>query len=106
MKRILFITAGDSETGFRLAGAGQVVCDPEDALAEASKAALSGEVGLLVFDERLYAALDARSVRMLEESFAGVITVLPAPEEPGPGAEDFASGLIRRALGYRIRVKG
>ena len=40
----------------------------------------------------------------VEEGWPGVLVVLPAPDGSGVG-EDYATRLIRRAIGYQVKVR-
>jgi len=111
MKRIVFITPPDAEYGFNLAGVPQSavgVVEAEDALRTAMA---DPEMGLIILDERLMASgqagqgVPAELLQELEHGWHGILLVLPAPIKPPDEVEDYASRLIRRAIGYHVRLK-
>ncbi len=106
MKKIVFITPGDAEFGFGLAGIGQQVAEPEGAEAAVRAVVADADTGLVVLDERLLTAVGEELLRDLEDDWRGVVLVLPSPELPPAGVEDYAARLIRRAIGYHVRLGG
>jgi hypothetical protein len=61
-------------------------------------------VGLIVVDERLIGGAGQDIVRDLERSWPGLLVVLPAPGIAARPQDDYALQLIRRAIGYQVRV--
>ena len=43
-------------------------------------------------------------LRELEQAWNGVLLVLPSPEKPPAEVEDYAARLIRKAIGYHVRL--
>jgi V/A-type H+-transporting ATPase subunit F len=41
----------------------------------------------------------------MEKRWYGILLVLPAPERVGVEVEDYAMSLIKRAIGYHVRLK-
>jgi V/A-type H+-transporting ATPase subunit F len=104
MKRIVVLTPSDARHGFSLTGVRQQVVDPaalENALLE-----LTGDPGIavLVVDERLITSAAQDRIAALERRWAGLLVVLPAPEPRVETGEDYALRLIRRAIGYQVRL--
>ena len=60
--------------------------------------------GLVILDERLVAGGVEDRLREREQSWPGILLVLPSPEKLPPEAEDYAARLIRRAIGYHVRL--
>jgi V/A-type H+-transporting ATPase subunit F len=105
VKKIVFITAPDAEYGFGLAGISQQ-CAADTEKAEALlKQATTEENGLVILDERLMGDATEESFREMEKGWQGVLLVLPAPERPGVVVEDYITRLMRRAIGYHVRVQ-
>jgi vacuolar-type H+-ATPase subunit F/Vma7 len=104
VRKILFITPPDAGLGFSLAGAAQRTASPEQLLDILHRALQEPEVGLVAVDERLLTEEGRETLQRAEQRFAGVIVVLPAPELPGVEAADYAMDLIRRAVGYHLRL--
>jgi len=105
MKKVVFITPPDAEFGFKLGGVPQVVVETaatEGALKEAMD---SVDTGLVIVDERLLSGMTEERMRSLEHGWPGILLVLPSPLKPPPDVEDYAARLIRRAIGYHVRLK-
>jgi V/A-type H+-transporting ATPase subunit F len=63
------------------------------------------DYGLVVIDERLIAGMTEDRLRELEQAWNGILLVLPSPVKPPAEVEDYAARLIRRAVGYHVRLK-
>lgn len=105
MKKITFITTPDAEYGFSLAGITHRTGAEEDAEEMMRKMTSEPNTGLIIVDERLIKGMPEDRLREIEHVFPGIILVLPSPEKPPPEVEDYAARLIRRAIGYHVRVK-
>jgi len=105
MKRISVMTPADAESGFRLAGVTQYVTTAENAEAVLRDIIREPDTGLVVIDEQLIKGIPEDKLKEIERSWQGVLTVLPSPERPEAGIEDYAARLIRRAIGYHVRLK-
>ncbi len=104
MKRIIFITPHDAGYGFSLAGVTQRAINAEEAEKTLRKALGEPDAGIVVIDERLIKGINEERLRDLEERWYGIFLILPAPEKPLVEAEDYALRLIRRAIGYHVRL--
>ncbi len=105
MKRIVIMTPADAEFGFKLTGVSHYVAGEEDAESMIRKIVQEPDTGLLVIDEQLIKALPEDKLKEIEKSWRGVLVVLPSPERPEAGIEDYAVRLIRRAIGYHVRLR-
>jgi vacuolar-type H+-ATPase subunit F/Vma7 len=105
MKKIAFITPGDAEYGFKLAGVSQYVTDSENVHTTLKAATDRQEAGIIIIDERLLKWGAEEKVKDIEKRWKGVLLILPSPERPEAEIEDYASRLIRRAIGYHVRLK-
>ena len=103
MKRIAFITPADAEFGFRLTGADQYITDEGNLMNILKRAVKDPETGLIIIDERLISSSEEK-LKEIEQAWHGILLVLPSPERPGAVIEDYASRLIRRAIGYHVRL--
>jgi V/A-type H+-transporting ATPase subunit F len=103
VKKIFFVTMPDAEYGFSLAGIPQQITT-EDRVEEVLPQALSAETGLVVIDERLTRSLSDERLRQLLGAWQGILLLLPSPERPAAVAEDYIARLIRRAIGYQVRL--
>lgn len=105
MKKIVFITPRDAEYGFSLAGVTHHVIAGDDAEGYLRKTLEEEDTGLVVMDERLIRGINDERLREMEERWYGVLLVLPAPKKAGITAEDYALRLIRKAIGYYVRLR-
>ena len=106
MKRIVFITLEDARPGFSLAGFRQrtsTIAKAEKALHEVLA---DPETRVAVVDERLLAGLTEECFKDMGARWHGVLVVLPAPEQKGAeSGEDYALRIIRKAIGYHVRLQ-
>jgi V/A-type H+-transporting ATPase subunit F len=61
-------------------------------------------VGVILVDERLVVDLTEERIKELERRWPGLVIVLPAPAKAVRIEEDYALRLIRRAIGYQVRL--
>lgn len=105
MKRIAVVTPPDARFGFALAGVRQHVTSSEGLEKTLLELVADGETGVLVVDERLVEGMAQERLGRIEDRWPGVLVVLPAPEKEVPAEEDYAMRLIRRAIGYQVRLR-
>ena len=103
MKQCVAVTPNEGRYGFALAGMEQAVADAENVFSTLQELLTGKGYSLVFVDERLLQAVDAAQLRALENRGQAVIISLPAPEE-GEMEEDYALQLIRRAVGYHVRL--
>jgi vacuolar-type H+-ATPase subunit F/Vma7 len=104
LKKIAFITPGDAEFGFRLTGTDQYIADKGNFMNVLKGTAADPDTGLIIIDERLINSENEALMKDIERSWHGILLVLPSPERAGAEIEDYASRLIRRAIGYHVRL--
>jgi len=111
MKKIVFITPRDVEYGFSLTGVPQYPVEAKAFEATLGRIMEEPENGLVIIDERLVGneretggTFEDR-MRELERAWPGILLVLPSPVKPPAEVEDYAARLIRRAIGYHVRLK-
>jgi vacuolar-type H+-ATPase subunit F/Vma7 len=105
VKKIVFVTGPDAEYGFSLSGVTHDVIKEEELEDKLKKLMVDPGTGLVVVDERLISGISEARLREMEKRWFGMLLVLPAPEKPGTAAEDYAMRLIKRAIGYHVRLK-
>jgi V/A-type H+-transporting ATPase subunit F len=105
MEKIIFITPKDAEFGFKLTGASQYMADDGNVITVLKNVILEIDTGLVIIDERLINSSNEEKLREAERAWKGILVILPSPERPGAEIEDYASRLIRRAIGYHVRLK-
>ena len=104
MKKIVFITARDAEHGFRLTGLAHYAIDQSEVEGVLDALMKEPDNGLIIIDERLMGNGIEERMRELEGRWNGILLVLPSPEMLPPEAEDYATRMIRRAIGYHVRL--
>ena len=78
------------------------ICKRDQAWNAASEALLDGTC--TVVDERLMAALEEKELIDLQKTWEGMLVVLPAPKPRITEEEDYAAALIRRTIGYHLKL--
>lgn len=61
--------------------------------------------GLIILDERLAREQGEEELREMERHWPGIIVVLPQPAKLPQEGDDYALRLIRRAIGYHVRLR-
>lgn len=105
MKKIVFITPPDARYGFSLGGVSQHVVLPEEAEATLMRVLADPDSGVVVLDERLLAGISEERFREMQQRWYGILVLLPGPEAGRVELEDYALRLIRKALGYHVRLQ-
>jgi V/A-type H+-transporting ATPase subunit F len=104
VKSVIVVTPADARPGFALAGVTQLTPGPGRLPQELRALLEDPDVGLVVVDERLAGGELQASLRELERWSPGMIVLLPAPAAGAPLEEDYVLRLIRRAIGYQVRL--
>jgi len=104
MKKIVFITMCDAEFGFSLAGITHHIAAPSEAGELLGSVMAEPDNGLVIIDERLMRDGLEERMREHEKGWPGILLVLPSPEKQPAEVEDYAARLIRRAIGYHVRL--
>ena len=105
MKKIAVITPPHSKYGFSLSGITQYVVEPHDLELTLKSIMADPDNGLVVIDERMINGVTEERLPALEQGWHGIRLVLPSPMKPPAEVEDYAARLIRRAIGYHVRLK-
>lgn len=105
MKKLVFITIPDGEYGFSLAGVSQLAGEVGEAENMLKTAMDEPDTGLIIIDERLIRGMAEERLREIEKRWSGILLVLPSPRKPVAEMEDYAARLIRRAIGYHVRLR-
>ena len=104
MSSVVFITPVDVRYGFSLAGVVQLCTVPAEAEALLLRVTQDRGNGLVIIDERLLTVMDMERFHELERRWDGILLTLPAPERAEEGGEEYLEQLIRRAVGYHVRL--
>ena len=105
MKQILFLTPPDALPGFSLTGVRQQEADAERAWESLQEACRDPDLGVIAIDARLLDTIDPRKLAELTRHWRGVLVTLPAPAGTVLRGEDELQRLVRRALGYHVRLE-
>lgn len=108
MARLIVMTDPDTGLGFRLAGVdvSEVVTTKE--AAERLLSLLRGkEAGIVVYNEEYRMGLPEKSLSELEECASPVFYAIPVAQAKRGGEmrEQYLARLLRRAIGYQLRLK-
>lgn len=104
MKGILVLTLPDARFGFALAGVHQREIAPEEAWEVIREAMADPRIGVLAADERLLATVDPYRLSEVTARWSGVMVTLPAPAGAMLRGADEFQRLVRRALGYHVKL--
>ena len=104
MKNIVTITPRDAAHGFALAGVKQLVRTSQELDATLLELMGNPATGVIIIDERLVAGPTQPRIEDMERRWPGLVVVLPAPGKPQRPEEDYVLRLIRRAIGYQVRL--
>ncbi len=105
MKRIVLITPGDAEYGFSIARVTQYIAGKKDMMSTVKKVIDDPETGLVIIDERLLTEDSEEELKQIEKTWHGILIILPSPERAEIEIEDYAARLIRKAIGYHVRLR-
>jgi V/A-type H+-transporting ATPase subunit F len=104
VKHVLVMTPPDARHGFALTGVQQRTLVASQLLAELRALLKDPSVGLVIVDERLASAQSQATLREMERRSPGLFVLLPAPEGGARLEEDYVLRLVRRAIGYQVRL--
>jgi V/A-type H+-transporting ATPase subunit F len=104
VKEVLVITPIEARCGFAVVGVRQREVTPEQTWSVLREAARDPQLGVIAVDARLLAGLDQVRLRELTAKWSGVLVTLPAPAGGGPPESDELQRLVRRALGYHVKL--
>lgn len=96
-----------TQAGFALAGLVPDAATDEGATEAALRALLARrELGVVLIEESLYAALAPELRALVDRVAQPVVVPFPGPAwQPAPSAEAQVVELLRRAIGYRVRLR-
>jgi V/A-type H+-transporting ATPase subunit F len=108
MGRILALVDEETAAGFRLAGIEARPADTPEAMSRGVQSAMEDrETRLVILDEALFRKLPERLVRRLEESGSPIFFPIPTIRlwRGAAKPEEYVARLIRRAIGYQIKIR-
>ena len=108
MASLIVITDPDTALGFRLSGVEATEVSAKEEAAERLLALLrSKEPGIVIYNDEYRSGLSEKSRIELEESVSPVFYAIPVCQARG-GAEPrehYLARLLRRAIGYQLKIK-
>ena len=107
MGHLVVITTPDLAPGFQLAGVKTfAVEDTKTAQAILRELLEQEEASLIAVRQDFLLAADARLRRRIETSYRPVVMAIPGgtPTAPEEGRRRYIAELIRRAIGYHVRL--
>lgn len=107
MARLLVLTDPDTALGFRLAGVEvSEVSTKEEAAARLLTLLRAKEAGIVIYNEEYQAALSEKSQVALEDSMSPVFFAIPVSQthRAGEPREQYLARLLRRAIGYQLKI--
>jgi len=104
MKAIVFLTPPDARYGFRLTGVLQKEAVSDEAESELRHWLGDAGTGVVVIDERLFRHISESRVGDMERRWPGKIVVLPAPKRVETVEEDYLLRMVRKAIGYQVKL--
>jgi vacuolar-type H+-ATPase subunit F/Vma7 len=105
--RVRVLCRAPLAAGFRLAGFSPVEAgDPEEGGRRLAALLDEEGVGVVLVEDALYAALPPVAQRRLAREPLPLVVPFPGPAwvPPREGAEAYIAELLRRAIGYRVRL--
>ncbi len=108
MAKLLVLTDPETAIGFRLAGLDPIEASSEEEAAGRLLAFLaSGEPAVLVYNEEYRLALPEQSQAALDTSLAPIFFAIPSRRagRPGQPPETYVARLLRRTIGYQVKLK-
>jgi V/A-type H+-transporting ATPase subunit F len=105
MRKIAFITPEQTGYGFQLTGAQQFYAKKKNMLDILKQAMSEPGTGIIIIDERLLTEKSEVRLKEIEQIWNGILLVLPSPKRPEAEVEDYAARLLRKAIGYHVRLR-
>ncbi|NGZ10745.1 MAG: hypothetical protein CV088_15385 [Nitrospira sp. LK70] len=108
MAHLIVITDPDIALGLRLAGVEATeVSDKGEAAERLLTLLRAKEPGIVIYNDDYRTGLSERSQVELEESVSPVFYAMPISQARGGGEsrEQYLARLLRRAIGYQLKIK-
>jgi vacuolar-type H+-ATPase subunit F/Vma7 len=104
--RVHGLTWPITAAGLRIAGlAADDASSAEDASRRLAELAAAPDVGVILMDQALFDQIPDALRHQLARRALPIVVPIPRPMRvPGEGGEDYILELLRRAIGYRVRL--
>ena len=108
MARVVALTDSETAMGFRLAGVDTLVAQQADEVGRLLTELLEKkEPGVVIFDENYLKAIPERLQKRMDDSLKPVFIPVPHVKSwrEGEKKEEYLARLLRRAIGYQIKIR-
>jgi V/A-type H+-transporting ATPase subunit F len=108
MARVIALTDPETAMGFRLAGIETLVAREADEARRILEELLEKkEPGVVIFDENYLTAIPEKIHKRIEESLKPLFVPVPHVRswQEGERKEEYLARLLRRAIGYQIKIR-
>lgn len=106
MYKVVVVTDPESADGFRLSGV-EVIEVEEGNKARAKLAELLDDdtIGVIAFSSEFAPFIDERTQKKIDRIYRPIVVQIPSKKRVGiVGRADYLRGLIRRAIGFEIKL--
>ena len=107
MSRLVAIAPSDSADGYRLTGIEVIETEsPREASGQIMRLLEDDTVAMLLVSESLAEKMDDKTISVIEESSMPLVLVVPEPSAWAEVSdqEAYVGELIRRSIGYQIKI--
>ncbi len=106
MYKVMVITDPESADGFRLSGVEVIeVEDGEKARAKLAELLDDDMVGVIAFSSEFTPFIDERTQQKIDRIYRPIVVPIPSKKRVNViGRADYLRGLIRRAIGFEIKL--
>jgi vacuolar-type H+-ATPase subunit F/Vma7 len=105
-RKLAVITTPGLSAGFALAGVPTIEAIDGETAAKQVRRLADMNTGVIIIDEPLYEDLPDDFRRDLQRSAVPVVIPVPGPDwTEGTSAHEYIVDILRRAIGYRVRLQ-
>ena len=107
MYKVVVLTDKEAADGFRLSGVDVIEVEkPEDAQVKLNELINSDTTGVIAIDEEFMEYVDERTKQKIERIYRPIVVPIPSKGqvEVVETRRDYLAGLIRRAIGFDIKL--
>ncbi len=108
MNKVLVITYSDIAVGFKLAGVDVITPDKDEEISDLFEECLNNnEYGLVVVEEAFLSNLNEWTRKKLDKAEEPIIVPISTPQkwDRKEAADTYLTRLVRKAIGYQIKIK-
>lgn len=107
MSEMVIIARSGRADGFSMAGFNVIEASLQDIEDVAQSCALSGDFGLIVIDDDLYNGLGKETLKRYQKTSKSLLMPIELPKGTMEGTfkDTYIEKIIRRAIGYQLKIK-